>query len=297
MFTSLNPIGRRVISAVPTPFDAQGRLDVSAAAEMARRLAAGSLDGAFVAGTTGEFPALSADERIELFAAWRSALGEKRLVAHVGAASTREVVELVSRSRQLGIVEFAAITPYFLPADAASTRRHYERIAGALDGGRLYVYLYQARTGTTVTPAQLAELAAIPGLVGAKISGIGLSEVAAYRDAVPAGFELYSGFDADFPLVSDAGLTGAVSGVSSLLPEPFELMIAALDGSPEEREQAAAGVAQAVAAVRADIARIKRGFALRGLPIGQPRMPMAEPDATAIAALEAAIAAAAALGR
>src|SRR4029079_11852589 len=97
----------------------------------------------------------------------------------------------------------------------------YRRLDAPAGGTRIYVYLFAARTGVTVTPGRLAELATIPAVAGAKISGELRAVVLPYVDAVPDGFEVSSGNDVEFGDFVRAGGTGAVSGVSSAFPRPF----------------------------------------------------------------------------
>lgn len=287
--TVQNPPGRRILTAVPTPFAADGALDPAAATRLAEQVASTRADGAFVAGTTGEFPSLDIEERIELFRAFRAGIGDKRLIGHIGSASVRESIEILQRAKDLGLTEFAALTPYFLPTDAATTLRYYEALSRPLAGARLYVYLFRDRTTTEVTPDELAAIAQLPGIVGVKVSGLTMPQVLAYRAAVPAEFEVYTGSDADYPILPETPLTGVVSGVSSVFPEVFDRMLGAFDCDGATRSAAASELVTAVDIARGDIARLKAGLALRGQPVGLPRMPMADPDAATMAALQSAL--------
>ena len=70
------------------------------------------------------------------------------------------------------LIRLAAITPFYLPAGQAALIDYYRRLDAVAGNARIYVYLYAARTGSTVTPDQLAELATIPSVAGAKISSV-----------------------------------------------------------------------------------------------------------------------------
>ena len=210
----------RLISAVPVPFLADGALDEKGLEPLYGFLADAGVDGVFVSGTTGEFPALDDAERDVVLTEALAVLGPERVYAHVGAASARQAERLAARAVALGATNLAAITPYYLPAGPQALVDHYRRIAAAIDDARLFVYLYPARTTTTVTPEQLAELADIPEVAGVKISGEPTDRVVEYLRAVPAGFAVYSGNDVTFAAVVRAGAAGAVSGVSSAFPGP-----------------------------------------------------------------------------
>jgi 4-hydroxy-tetrahydrodipicolinate synthase len=168
---------------------------------------------------------------------------------------------------------------------------YYRRLAAVAGGARIYVYLFAARTGLTVTPDQLAELATIPSVAGAKISGEPTSVVLQYVRAVPDDFEVYSGNDVEFGDVVRAGGTGAVSGVSSVFPQTFLDLAAALHRGDDQATAAAqVRVKQAVDAVDAgNIALLKAGLALQGLPAGPTRVALDPPSPGQLERLRTAV--------
>jgi 4-hydroxy-tetrahydrodipicolinate synthase len=216
--------------------------------------------------------------------------GPERVYAHIGAASARQAERLAARAVALGATTLAAITPYYLPAGPQALVDHYQRIAAAAGDARLFVYLYAARTTSTVTPEQLAELAAIPSVAGVKISGEPTARVVEYLRAVPSGFTVYSGNDVEFAAVVRAGAAGAVSGVSSAFPRPFvELRDALRRGDDQAAASAQARVEQAVAAAGGNVALIKAALALRGVPAGPTRMALDPPSPAQVDAIGAAV--------
>ena len=198
-------VSTELIPAVPVPFLADGALDEKGLAPLYGFLDDAGVDGVFVSGTTGEFPALDDAERDVVLTEALAVFGPERVYAHVGAASARQAERLATRAVALGATTLAAITPYYLPAGPRALVDHYRRIAAAAGDARLFVYLYPARTTTTVTPEQLAELAAIPAVAGVKISGEPTARVVEYLRAVPAGFVVYSGNDVSSPPSSGRG--------------------------------------------------------------------------------------------
>ena len=104
-----------VFSAVPTLFGSDGELDLTANRALYAQLA-GLVDGLFVAGTTGEFPALDDAERLSLFELALAAAGPDRVIAHIGAPDARHAARLAQAAIGLGATRLAAITPYYLPA-------------------------------------------------------------------------------------------------------------------------------------------------------------------------------------
>lgn len=287
---SRNPVGCRVLTAPPVPFTAEGALDLAGFGASLAPVAAAGLDGVFVAGTTGEFPALSHRERVEVFATAVQAAQGLRVVGHAGAASAREVAGLIREGTAVGVREFAVLTPYYLPASEEETFGFYQRAAEAAEGAPVYAYLFFARTSTPVSPRLLGRIAGIEGIVGAKVSGEDLASVLRYRAAVPDGFEIFTGNDADMPAAKAAGITGVVSGVSAAYPELFARMIAALaTGEAATIQQAAEAVQDAVGVIGGDIARIKHAQSLRGLAGGSCRMPIGVPDPHAAAEIQRTI--------
>ncbi|MEU0564901.1 dihydrodipicolinate synthase family protein [Nonomuraea sp. NPDC005983] len=272
--------GRRpvVIAAVPTLFADDGSVDLHRNAQLYRSISDSGVDALFVAGTTGEFPALDDRERVDLVRAALDVAPASRVIAHVGAASSRQAVRLTEQIRAAGAQRLAAITPYFLPAGRQSLNDYYARVCDAADGAGVYAYIYPDLTNTTVRPDQLAQLARLPGLVGAKVSMGGTAPIAAYAAAIPPGFELLSGSDAELAPVVRAGGHGVVSGVSSAVPEPFLALAAAVashDSGAEREAQLRAD--EAAATIGPSIVLLKLALGLRALPTGTSRMALDVP--------------------
>jgi 4-hydroxy-tetrahydrodipicolinate synthase len=281
----------RLISAAPVPFQSSGDLDEAGLESLYRAIREGGVDGVFTAGTTGEFTALDDDERAAVLNAALREFGPDAVYAHVGAAAVRQAERLTAQAVALGARNLAAITPYYLPAGPQALLDYYRRLDAVAGSARIFVYLYAARSTTTVTPTQLAQLAEIPAIAGAKISGEPTSRVMEYVHAAPEGFEVYSGNDVEFGDFVRAGGTGGVSGVSSVFPQPFVAMAHALRRGDEQAAAAAQDrIKRAVDAVAgADIALLKAGLALRGLPAGPVRVALDPPSHAQMKVLRAAV--------
>ena len=278
-----------VITAVTTPFTESGELDLPAARRL-YGLVAATTGNLFVAGTTGEFPALDDTERITLFEAALEAAGPDHVIAHIGAPDARHARRLAAAAVAAGARRLAAITPYYLPASPGEIAAYYREVATATAGTELYAYLYPERTGVTVTPQQLASLAADCSLAGAKLSGDAGAGMRDYAAAVPEGFRLYTGRDDELPLAAEAGIAGVVSGLSSAFPELYVRLADALaDGRADEAAQCQAAVERIFAAGRT-IAHLKYVLALRGVTGRTGRMTIGTVDdesAASVAALAA----------
>ncbi|WP_427885554.1 dihydrodipicolinate synthase family protein [Kribbella sp. GL6] len=276
-----------VIAAVPTLFADDGSVDLKRNAQLYRRIVDSGVDALFVGGTTGEFPALDDRERVDLVRVALDVAPAHQVIAHAGAASSRQAVRLTEQICSAGAQRLAAVTPYFLPADHQSLIDYYARVCDAANGAGVYAYIYPDLTNTTVDPRQLAELADLPGLIGAKVSIGGTAPITAYAAAVPPGFELLSGSDADLAGVVRSGGRGVVSGVSSAVPEPFLALAAAVADRDSNAEQEAQERAdEAVAAIGPSIALLKLALHLRNLPTGANRMALDAPDSEARNRLE-----------
>lgn len=262
-----------VLAAVPTFFDADGELD--RATTVAHHAAlAGHVDGVFVAGTTGEFPALDRAERHALTELALDAYGPDRVVVHVGAASTRESVALTRDAVALGARRVAALTPYYLPVDTAAVARHLAAVVDAAGPARVYGYLFTERTGVDLDPAELGAIAAEIGLAGVKLSGAANERMAEYAAALPAGARLWSGADTTLPAVVRAGGAGIVSGLSAAFPEPFTALAAAVAAGDPGAERAAQVRADAVLdALAGTVEGIKAALHHLGVGAGTLRMP------------------------
>jgi 4-hydroxy-tetrahydrodipicolinate synthase len=274
-----------VFSAVPTLFSSDGAVDLDANQAL-YKLLTGLLDGVFVAGTTGEFPALDDPERLSLIELALAEAGPDRVIAHVGAPDARHSARLARAAAALGATRIAAITPYYLPARPDEVTAHFGRIREAAADLELYAYIFPERTGLRVSPDVFAALASAAGLAGAKLSGSAAGDLAAYAAAAP-GLRLFSGDDSDPAATMRAGGAGLISGRSSAYPEVYaalSLALGAADGSAAGRHQL---VLDRIVALGASIGRLKYALALRGLGGTTARMTVDPPDASLSAAIAA----------
>lgn len=282
------PLTRPIIlTALPVAFREDGSLSPEGNAAILRKCAASGVDGAFVLGTTGEFPSLSEEERGTLTRMSLDVLRDKRVVVHVGAASLHQVERLIGRARKEGVKEVAAITPFFLPATDADLFRHYERISALSDELGVFVYLFRERTGVTVSPALMAEIARLPNIVGVKISGETLATVGEYRKVLPDDFLVFTGSDSEIGRLQTVGADGVISGVASVYPEPFVAMADAVaSGNISKRETLQGDVDAVVDGMLGDIERLKAGLRLQGISAGHARMTIGAPDAQTMALID-----------
>jgi len=268
-----------ILTAIPTAFHRDGSLDLDGSRAIFRYVGESGNEGAFVLGTTGEFPAVDVAEFTSLIEAALAELADRmRVVVHVGQPSAFEAVRLTRIARGLGATEFAALTPYYLRSTDDAVFDYFQAVSDAVGDGRLYVYIYPARSGNPVSPELLVRLSELPNVVGAKVSELSLDEIAAYRAVVPEDFELYTGADRDLIAAVEAGAQGVVSGVSSVTPKPFRALAdAARSGDAAAVAHAQDAVDAVVSLIGGDMARMKEGYRVLGVTDTHCRMAIAEP--------------------
>lgn len=279
-----------VLAAVPTPFAADGSVDLACTRRLYEFLA-DRADGLLVAGTTGEFPALDEDERLVLIDTAIDVLGPDRIIAHIGAPDAYRAVRLAREASLLGASRIAAITPYYLAASPAEVTEYYLRIREAAPEPGLYAYIFPERTGLTVAPQQFCELADAVGLAGAKFSGVAARNVAECAAARP-GLRIFSGDDTDLAATLRAGGAGIISARASAFPEVFSGLSAAIaaaadgadHGADHDGEVAARQAdVSAIASLGQSIGLVKEALRVRGFGPMAARMAVAEPDAATAA--------------
>lgn len=276
---------RDILTAVPVAFREDGSLDLEGSRDILRYVAASGNEGAFVLGTTGEFPALSFEERGQLTALSLEELSDvMRVIVHVGAPSLYEVLRLIDQARELGAKEIAVLTPYYLPSDDDALREFFTAVSAASDGLEVYIYVYQKRSGNFVSVELMAELAKLPNIVGAKVSEEPLDVIAQYRAVVPADFLIYTGADAELAAAADAGAQGVISGISSVFPKPFRALAeAAESGDAAKIAAAQAEVDVVVSAIAGNMGRMKAAYRELGINGGTTRMAITPPSEEALA--------------
>jgi 4-hydroxy-tetrahydrodipicolinate synthase len=197
-----------VLTAMVTPFDDDGRVDIAKFRELASYLVENGSDGVVVAGTTGESPTLTDDERFDLYAAAVETVGDRAtVIAGTGTYDTRHSVHLTERAHELGVDGFLVVTPYYNKPPPRGIVEHVKRIAAVTDKPIVY-YNIPARVVNLVAVETLAELAEIPNVVAVKQAWDDLED--ARRIVEETGLALYAGDDNVVLPFLEAGGTGGV---------------------------------------------------------------------------------------
>lgn len=183
-------------------------------------LIAQKVSALFVNGTTGEAPLLSLQERRDV-ATLALATANKRLpvVVQVGAATTRDSLELAVHAATAGADALACITPSFFAYSGRELVTFYREIARAVAPVEFYLYNIPARTGNTISVQVAAQLAEESNIVGIKDSSGNMAQILDYL-AVP-NFAVLPGADLLATQVLVAGAKGIVAGPAGVFPEPY----------------------------------------------------------------------------
>ena len=199
----------RVLTAMVTPFDDDGRLDLDVARTLARYLQDHGNDGIVVAGTTGESPVLTDDERLALFAAVIEAV-DVPVIAGTGTNDTAHSVHLTSEAEALGAAGVLAVCPYYNRPSQAGISAHIRAMAAATTLP-VMVYDIPVRTGRKISTSNLlAMFREVPNIVALKDAAGNPAETSALISSLPDGVEVYSGDDGmTLPLLA-CGAVGVV---------------------------------------------------------------------------------------
>ncbi|WP_069814838.1 4-hydroxy-tetrahydrodipicolinate synthase [Streptomyces sp. TP-A0874] len=274
--TPQTPFGR-MLTAMVTPFTADGELDLDGAQRLAVHLVDAGNDGLVVSGTTGESPTTTDEEKSRLVRAVVEAVGDRaHVVAGAGTNDTRHSIALARAAEKAGAHGLLAVTPYYSKPPQEGLYRHFSAIADATD---LPVMLYDipGRSGVPINTETIVRLAEHPRIVANKDAkgDLGRSSWAIAR----SGLAWYSGDDMlNLPLLS-VGAVGFVSVVGHLVtPELRALLEAHLSGDVAKATE----IHQQLLPVFTGMFRsqgvitTKAALVQQGLPAGPLRLPLVE---------------------
>ncbi|MFN8052881.1 MAG: 4-hydroxy-tetrahydrodipicolinate synthase [Acidimicrobiales bacterium] len=268
----------RVITAMVTPFDDAGALDLDAAANLAAWLVDNGSDGLVLAGTTGESPVLTDSEEVALTKAVRAAVSVPVLLG-TGSNDTSYAVSATRRAQQLGVDGVLVVGPYYNRPSQAGLDHYYRSVAAATD---LPVVIYDipVRTGRKINTATMLRLIhEVPNLVALKDAAGSPTETARLLRDAPDGFEVYSGDDAyTLPLLA-VGAVGVISVASHWAGRQMgELISAYLKGDVAEAVRINQGLIDSYEFESSEDAPnpvpSKAMLRVLGLKVGQCRPPM-----------------------
>lgn len=224
------PLFTGVCTALVTPFLGDKINEPMLKILLSRQIHAG-IDAVAIAGTTGESPTLSDDEKLQLFRVAKDFVGDEMLViAGTGSNDTKHAVSLSVEAEKIGADALLVVSPYYNKATPAGLIAHYTAIAKAVSIP-IIVYNVPSRTGVDIPVSVYEELSKIPNIAGVKEASTDIGKILRIRAQCPQSFCIWSGNDnLTVPILSLGGM-GVISVASNLLPEQMNLMtFAALDG-------------------------------------------------------------------
>ena len=282
---SLNSLGKdrlgRLLTAMVTPFDAQGEVDYKQAKRLALSLLDSGSNGVVVSGTTGECPTLSKEEKLRLFAETKSALGNRgTVVAGTGNYNTRESQELTKEAEKTGVDACILVVPYYNRPTQQGLWEHFKAIAQSTTLPCI-IYNVPSRTVTNLAADTIIRLSKIDNIVGVKEASGNLGQIAEIIHRIKEDFLVYSGNDSDtFPILALGGY-GVISVASHLVGIQIkDMMEKFLDGKPQEAAKIHRHLLPLVNAlfIVSNPMPVKWALNYVGFPVGKPRLPLIEPD-------------------
>jgi 4-hydroxy-tetrahydrodipicolinate synthase len=222
----------RILTAMVTPFDAGGAVDVNEACRIAEHLLDNGNDGVVVSGTTGESPALESEEKLELFTAIKRRLGAAgTVIGGTGGNNTRHSVELTKRAAAAGVDAVLAVVPYYNKPTQDGMLDHFGAIAQAADVP-VVIYNVPSRTSQNLLPATTHELARRHrNIVGIKESTGSVEQFAQLvsQNPRPDDFTIWCGDDYFFLPAMALGAYGLVSVAAHVVGRRLRAMVDAFD--------------------------------------------------------------------
>jgi 4-hydroxy-tetrahydrodipicolinate synthase len=271
----------RLLTAMVTPFDEDGQVDYAQAQRLALALLDSGSEGVVVAGTTGEAPTLTHDEKVRLFEhVVRAVDGRGAIIAGTGTYNTTESVELSRDAERAGADAVLLTTPYYSRPPQEGIFRHFEAIARAV---HIPVILYNipGRTAANVTAETMLRLAHVPNVIGVKESSGDLKQIARIIEDAPDYFRVWSGDDdLTLPILGVGGY-GIVSVASHLAGTQIREMIEAhLAGDGDKAARIHRRLLPLFGSLMSynNPAGVKYALNQLGYPVGGLRLPLVLPD-------------------
>ncbi len=272
---------RGVGTALVTPFDPLGKVDLSTFTALSERQIKGGAAALVVAGTTGEAITLRKSERAALlFAACEIGKGRVPIIAGTGSADTREAVATARYAASHGADALLIVTPYYNKGTREGLIRHYLTIAEAVDVP-IILYNVPARTGVNIPMEALGRLAEHENIVAIKEASGSIDRCADIITAFGEGLWLYSGNDGEILPTLSLGGVGVISVVSNLFPEKASALCTLYEeGQVKEAAALAAELLPLIRLLFADTNPAPVKYAMRemGLLSGGVRLPLTMPD-------------------
>ncbi|NER42936.1 4-hydroxy-tetrahydrodipicolinate synthase [Bacillus megaterium NBRC 15308 = ATCC 14581] len=267
----------QVLTAMVTPFDQNGEIDFNATKTLVEYLITNGTDGLVVAGTTGESPTLTTEEKIELFkCVVEAAAGRVHVIAGTGSNNTQASMSLTKLAEETGVDGIMLVAPYYNKPSQEGLYQHFKTIA---ESTSLPVMLYNipGRSIVNISVETVVRLSEITNVVSIKEASGNLDAMAEIISKTPSDFTLYSGDDGLTIPVLAIGGAGVISVASHIIGNDMQEMINAFKNG--DVQKAAATHRNLLPIMRAlfiapSPSPVKAALNLNGIQVGGVRLPM-----------------------
>lgn len=224
------PLFTGVCTAMVTPF-LDGKINYPMMEQLLKRQLEAGVRAVVIAGTTGESPTLSDEEKLTLFQRCKEYVGEECLIiAGTGSNNTAHSIALSIAAERVGADALLVVSPYYNKSSADGTYLHYYSICKSVSIP-VIVYNVPGRTGMDIPVSVYARLSTIPNIAGVKEASSDITKISKIRNACGADFPIWSGNDDQIVPVMALGGQGIISVLSNIKPAETKAMCdAALDG-------------------------------------------------------------------
>ncbi|MFE4038616.1 MULTISPECIES: 4-hydroxy-tetrahydrodipicolinate synthase [Priestia] len=267
----------QVLTAMVTPFDQNGEIDFNATKMLVEHLITNGTDSLVVAGTTGESPTLTTEEKIKLFQCVVEAAGGRvHVIAGTGSNNTQASISLTKLAEETGVDGIMLVAPYYNKPSQEGLYQHFKTIAQSTS---LPVMLYNipGRSVVNISVETIVRLSEIPNVVSIKEASGNLDAMAEIISKTPSDFTLYSGDDGLTIPVLAIGGAGVISVASHIIGNDMQEMINAFKNG--DVQKAAATHRNLLPIMRAlfiapSPSPVKAALNLNGIQVGGVRLPM-----------------------
>lgn len=291
------PYFGRLLTAMVTPFNADGSINYEAGADFADWLLANGSDGLVVEGSTGEAATMDMDEKIKFMQTIVARVnGRAKIVAGAGTNCTASTIDLVKKMEACGVDGVLVVGPYY---NKPTQEGYYQHFAAVAKATKLPIIVYNVpgRTGGNIAPETVARLAAdFSNIVAIKEAAGNVAQTAELYRVLPEDFSIYSGDDAlilPFLSVGACGLISVLANVNGNILQ--QLMQAYSEGRVKDAadlNKVMVPLAKAMF-IESNPIPIKAAVTkVTGIEAGAPRLPLTPISAAAEAKLDAALKAA-----
>lgn len=270
-----------LITAMVTPFDREGKLNLDEASKLASWLVDQGSEGLVIAGSTGEAPTLSDVEKVSLWREIAKAVGERAsVIAGTGTYDTAHSVHLTQEAEKAGVDAALVVTPYYNRPPQNGLSAHFKAIAAATS---LPILLYDIpiRSSRKIEHETIMELATVENIVGVKDACGDAQGAARLVAEAPGGFEVYSGNDGDTLPWLAIGAVGVIAVASHVAgPQMAEMISRFKSNDPETARKIHLQLMPVFDAmsITTNPIPVKAALQLMGHDVGAPRLPL--PEAT-----------------